>query len=361
MASSNPYKDLVLLKEKIMPLMEEFKEKHQVNIIQKSATTAKEVFLISKMGMEDGLFEIYHNNKGTTTFNPTGKNKAIGEMLASFLASHVAEEKGRINMTLVGYEYEHIQTSVELMLDKKTENGQQVFQYKEIEELHGTRFDICNLISKDTLQVTVYKSKKVVIKGLPLSCYHEFIFQFSILLDVNGLAYVLSRTDENCTQVVEKKTVINNLEAKLEESYQKLPAILRDMLISGASLKTVTFDLPDYSCFLYAELRALEGVLKHILGEFDDIDLDEKNIGEHFDKIAPQKFTLSSEYSSIIGKEDLIRALNAAYSFYNHQRHTLFHVDNVIVTTRILMSFDQVLHLTDDVYNLIKNLYKAMP
>ena len=171
----------------------------------------------------------------------------------------------------------------------------------------------------------------------------------------------MSRTDENCTQVVEKKTVINNLEAKLEESYQKLPAILRDMLISGASLKTVTFDLPDYSCFLYAELRALEGVLKHILGEFDDIDLDEKNIGEHFDKIAPQKFTLSSEYSSIIGKEDLIRALNAAYSFYNHQRHTLFHVDNVIVTTRILMSFDQVLHLTDDVYNLIKNLYKAMP
>ena len=58
MASSNPYKDLVLLKEKIMPLMEEFKEKHQVNIIQKSATTAKEVFLISKMGMEDGLLKI---------------------------------------------------------------------------------------------------------------------------------------------------------------------------------------------------------------------------------------------------------------------------------------------------------------
>lgn len=46
------------------------------------------------------------------------------------------------------------------MLDKKTEDGQQVFQYKETPELHGTRFDICNLISKDTLQVTIYKSKE---------------------------------------------------------------------------------------------------------------------------------------------------------------------------------------------------------
>jgi hypothetical protein len=344
-----------------MPLMEEFKEKHKVSIIRRSSTNSKEVFVISKIGMEDGLFEIYHNNKGTTTLNPTGKNKSIGEMLASFLASHVAEEKGRINMTLVGYEYEHIQPIVELMLDKKTEDGKQVFQYKETKELHGTRFDICNLISKDTLQVTVYNSKKVLIKGLPLSCYQEFIFQFSILLDANGLAHVFSRTDENCTQVVEQKTVINNLEAKLEESYPKLPDILRNMLISSASLKTITFDLPDYSCFLYSELRALEGVLKHILGEFDEIDLDEKKVGEHFDKIGPQKFTLSPKYSAIINDEDLIKALNTAYSFYNHQRHTLFHVDNVIVTTRVLMNFDQVLHLTDDVYNLIKSLYKAMP
>lgn len=341
--------------------MEEFKEKHQVNIIRKSNTNSKEVFVISKMGMEDGLFEIYHNNKGTTTLNPTGKNKSIGDMLASFLASHVAEEKGRINMTLVGYEYKHIQPIIELMLDKKTQDGQQVFQYKETQELHGTRFDISNLISKDTLQVTVYNSKKVLIKGLPLSCYQEFIFQFSILLDANGLAQVFSRTDDNCIQAVEKKTVINNLEAKLEESYQELPDILRNMLISSASLKTITFDLPDYSCFLYSELRALEGVLKDILGKFDDIELDEKKVGKHFDNIGPQKFTLSQKDSSIIGKEDLIKALNAAYSFYHHQRHTLFHVNNVIMTTRVLMSFDQVLHLTDDVYNLIKNLYKAMP
>lgn len=361
MASTNPYKDLVLLKDKLKPLMDQFKQDHQVEIVQKSATPAKEVFTISKMGIEDGIFEIYHNNKGTTTLNPSGKNKEIGTMLASFLASHVAEEKGRINMTLVGYEYEHIQPIVELMLDKKTETEEQVFQFKETKELHGTRFDISNLISKDTLQVTVYNSKKVVIKGLPLSCYHEFIFQFSILLDANGLAYVFSRTDENCTQAVERKTVINNLEAKLEDSYQKLPSILKDMLISGASLKTVTFDLPDYSCFLYAELRALEGVLKHILGEFSEIDLDEKSIGEHFDKIGPQKFTLYSKYSSILKKEELIIALNQAYSFFNHQRHTLFHVDNVIVTTRVLMNFEQVLHLTDDVYRLIKNLYKAMP
>ena len=61
--------------------MEEFKEEHQVTIIRKSNTNSKEVFVISKMGMDDGLFEIYHNNKGTTTLNPTGKNKSIGDML----------------------------------------------------------------------------------------------------------------------------------------------------------------------------------------------------------------------------------------------------------------------------------------
>ncbi|SEO66217.1 type II toxin-antitoxin system RnlA family toxin [Acinetobacter sp. yr461] len=361
MASTNPYKDLVLLKEKLKPLMEEFKEAHQINIILKSTTSAKEVYLLSKVGMEDGLFEIYHTNKGKTTLNATGKNKEIGEKLASFLASHVAEEKGRINMTLTGYEYEHILPIVELMLDKKTESDQQVFEFTKTNEPHAIRFDIVNLIDKDSLQVTVYNSKKVVIKGLPLSCYHEFIFQFSILLDAKGLAYVVSRTDESCIQVIENKTVLNNLEAKLDGTFPRIPKILQDMLISGASLKSVSFNLPDYSCFLYAELRALEGVLKDILGSFDDIDLDEKTIGEHFDKISVQKFTLSAEYCSIINNKLLSDALSDAYSFFNHQRHTLFHVNNIVVTTRILMNFDQVLSLTDEVYSLIKNLYKAMP
>ena len=361
MASKNPYKDLVLLKEKLVPLIEEFEQKHQVKITKKNKTGHKEVFIISKMGMEDGLFEIYHNNKGTTTLNPTGKNKDIGIKLASFLAAHVAEEKGRVSMTLTGYEYKDILPIVQLMLDKKTELGEQVFKFGEIKELHGIRFDIFNLIAKDKLQVTVYNSKKLVIKGLPLSCYSEFIFQFSILLDANGLAYVLSRTDESCTQSVEKITIVNNLEAKLEDSYQKLPDILREMLISGASLKTVSFELSDYSCFLYAELRALEGVLKHILGSFPEIDLDEKNVGEYFNKNKPQEFTLQSKYLPIVKEQALIDALNQAYSFFNHQRHTLFHVDNLIVTTRILMNLEQVLHLTDDVYRLIKNLYKAIP
>lgn len=361
MSSTNPYKNLVLLKEKIAPLMEKFVQQNQIDINKKSATSMKEVYCLSRMGMADGLFEIYHNSNGTTTFNATGKNKDIGNQLASFLAAHVAEEKGRINMTLTGYEYKHLKPIIELMLEKKTSTGDQVFCFTETEEPHGIRFDICNSIDKDKLQVTVYNTKKVVIRGLPLSCYQEFIFQLSILLDAAGLAYVFSRTDESCTQLLEKKTVVNNLKAKLEEAYDKLPTILQNMLISSASLKSVHFDLPDYSCFLYADLRALEGVLKDILGNFEEFDLEENTIGDHFKKTTPQKYTLRPEFSSIIPNEALRLALDNAYSFYNHQRHTLFHVDNTIVTSRILQNFDQVLNLTDDIYILMKNLYKAMP
>ncbi|KGT47306.1 type II toxin-antitoxin system RnlA family toxin [Acinetobacter sp. HR7] len=363
--SNSELKNLLFPKDQLPSLLEAFQQEKGVKITAKQQTQDLEIYTVSHIGVADGLLNIYNNKNGTTTFYPNGKNIALAQQLAFYLKQSCSQEQGRVQMTLDGFEPTDIQSLIDILInDTKNENGESIYSCEVINEKHAIRFKLNNLSHKDSLNITVYYTKKMIINGLPLSCYKEFIFRLSELLDASGLEKVISKTDESAVQFLDERTVKHHLKSKLPNAFDHLPSKLLNMLISSSTLKSVQLNLQDYSLLLFSELRALEGVLKSILQTFPEIDdkIDEEKFtfGQLFDNIAPSRFELNSECKEVISNPNLFLALNSAYSFFNKQRHTLFHIDNFVASSRVITDFNQLLALTDEVYVLIDNLYKNL-
>ena len=106
----------------------------------------------------------------------------------------------------------------------------------------------------------------------------------SAVLNAEGLAKVISKTDENVIQLVEQGVSEGNLASIFDGFYQEIPHAIKNMLISGSTLRSIKVKLPDYTCMLFPDLRALEGLIKHIFF-INDIEHGD-TVGELFDYIS---------------------------------------------------------------------------
>ena len=109
---------------------------------------------------------------------------------------------------------------------------------------------------------------------------------------------------------------------------------------------------------LFPELRALEGMLKHIffINDIEYVD----TVGELFDYISTHNYRLKLEVEAELSPQ-IARALSKAYSFYHKHRHGLFHMEDDVNSSRTITTLDTALGLTDDIYKLIKDMYKSSP
>lgn len=359
--NKSPYKELNFPKEILESSIQDFctPKGIQLNKLAKS-TDKTEYYELIKIGMEKGLFQVFHLNNGKTTFHPkVGQNQILSTELADYLLGKVTFAQGQITSVLVGYQVEDIEPVIELMLDKKHSSGQSFFEFDKKEIVGGFRFSIQNSFYKDRLTVSIYNTGRLVIQGLPLSCHDEFLFQMSAVLNAEGLAKVISKTDENVIQLVEQGVIEGNLASIFDGFYQEIPHAIKNMLISGSTLRSIKVKLPDYTCMLFPDLRALEGLIKHIFF-INDIEHGD-TVGELFDYISSHNYKLKSEVQSQLPNQTISKALVDAYNFYHKHRHGLFHMNNEVNSSRTITTLDTAIGLTDDIYKLIKNMYKSSP
>lgn len=357
----SPFKDLNFPKEKLTESIEKFCNDRGLKCEQISKTDLKEIYEFNKIGIEKARLEIFHLKDGKTTIHPkVGKNHLLSTELAQYLLTKTSEAIGQVSAVLIGYTLEDIEPVIQLMTDKKhSESGANFFKFEKQEIQGGHKFVIQNVIYKDKLTVSIYKTGRLLIQGLPLSCYDELIFQMSTLLDANGLAKVISKTDENVIQLVEQRIIESNLEIIFEDSYKKIPNMIRKLLISGSTLRSIKVKLPDYTCMVFPDLRALEGVIKDV---FLNLDIDyDKNIGELFEYICLHNYTLKSEIEVKIENKQLRDAIVKAYCFYHKHRHSLFHMEDVVNGSRTITTIETAIGIADDIYKLIKEVYKSSP
>lgn len=353
----NRFKSLNFPKAQLFSSISTFCSENNLSYKIASETDKNQMLKITGLGIKDASFTIYHNTDGTTSFShKLGQNQQLSLSLAEYLLTMVTIEQGKVSVVLNGYSIDDICPIIDLMTDKKHPNGDSFFAYERKDVPGGVQFVIENKYFKDKLYISVFKSRKLFIQGLPLSCYDEFVFQMSALLDANGLAQVISKTDDSCIQSIEPRVIENNLQHTFEETYEKIPPIIKNMLISGSSLRAIKVSLPDYSCMVYPDLRALEGVLKNI---FFNEDVEFERVGFLFKEDSVGKYILKSESAQIINNRSLSLALGEAYSFYYIHRHTLFHMEDDVRASRVITNFQTVLDLSEDVYKLIKSIYKA--
>jgi len=226
--------------------------------------------------------------------------------------------------------------------------------------LYSTQYRVISKNYKDQVVITHHHTKNnLQVQGKPLFCYRNISYFLSMLLDQQSLFSVINRTSDEDQLLVREDVAIIHIQNEYKLSYPQMDAIFKDLLVSSYCVKLASPNLPEYSMLLYADLRVLEGVIKQVLADngklTDSIRVD---IGSYFD-CTSSTVTLKEEHENIFDNASIIKALEECYQLYRRQRHSLFHMSDMAVTSRTITALGEVMNLSSDIASKIEELYKS--
>ncbi|WP_341509615.1 type II toxin-antitoxin system RnlA family toxin (plasmid) [Photobacterium damselae subsp. damselae] len=312
--------------------------------------------VVGKVGIEDSMLDIHFNQCGTCTLQyMIGKNRELGKAIADTLYETIhPDEFNTVNLVLIGIYEQDIEPVFEELLEQSEHIE------RSIEEENPSR-KVSKLTSKtyqDSITVTHHKvTHKLQIQGKPLSCYREFVYFLTELLDLSCLDKVLIRQDDSSAEIVRVEMAKQFLDSEFGEVSEKLPQAIRKLLLSSICVKLATPVLPDYSLLLYPELRSLEGAVKDKLTSCG-IEIDGRQLGDFFRYLSPGCYALRCEYSQLVADAAARSKLGNTYSWYHKHRHGLFHMADIVDGSRLLGNFEQLIELSKNAHELIKEMYK---
>lgn len=357
MSDERNYSSLNLNKDVIQPQLEKFNNELSLQTRSYGARPGgKGVrIVIGRAGQDDATVDIYFNQDGTSTIHyKLGRNQNLGLAFADRLYDTInPDEFQSVNMTLKGIDRADIVGIVEVL----GEDGGKTFHIDRKENNGSVQWKINCEEDSDSLTVTHHQNLKLQIQGRPLTCYRKLVYMLTDILDLAGLELVLSRQDDNATVLVRREVAAEYLKTALPHSFQNLPGITMDLLVSGQCVKLAGPSMPEYSMLLFPELRSLEGAIKSKLAGFG-LDPDTHNFGYFFDYTNPG-YELKSSFHGHIADVTVRGELDKAYTFFNKHRHGLFHMDSFEEASRKISTVVQLLSLTTEAYGHIDNLYRT--
>ncbi|MFZ2725382.1 MAG: type II toxin-antitoxin system RnlA family toxin [Methylococcaceae bacterium] len=360
------YKNLNLHREKINYYIDEFVVKHSLTLRSNDfyQNNKKKRVIIGRVGVEDATIDLHMNIDGTTTIQyKLGKNQELGEHLATYLYNTInPDEFISVNYSLSGIYQNDIEPIFDELKLCKDDNGNIEFDLIVQQDVDIRKLvKIQSIEHNDSITVTHFKTtNKLTIQGRPLFVYRRIIYLMAELLNLNGLQTVLSRTEENTATIVRIEVARDYVKNQLCDSFDYLPKIIQSFLVSGCCVKLASPQLPEYSMLLFPDLRALEGVLRTILGEFGMYPESEQyGFGAFFD-VDKGIATFKNDYINNVTIYSTIQPLEMAYTFFRKHRHTLFHMSDFADASRKIDTLEKALSLSKDVYVIINSIYKSI-
>ncbi|AWC81881.1 type II toxin-antitoxin system RnlA family toxin [Serratia marcescens] len=356
MSAERNYTGLNLDQDCIIPITNAFCEEHSLTIRSlgdRPGGSGKRI-IIGGVGIDNAILDVYLNQDGTSTLQwKLGKNQEISRSLADALYETInPDEFQSVNMSIKGVDRDSIQAIIALLPEDDTKT----FIVQESQNSTGSiQWKIQCHEHGDSLTVTHHTTLKLQIQGKPLSCYRKLVYLLAETLDLAGLERVLSRTEENLSVIVRKEVAADYLKKMMPNSYDNLPGLTRDLLVSGQCVKLASPALSEYSMLLFPELRSLEGVLKWKLASFG-FDSDVHDFG-YFFAFANGAYELRSSFHGHITDATLRSHLGNAYTFFHKHRHGLFHMESLTEASRKIGTISQLLTLSETAYNHLDNLY----
>ncbi|RYM59237.1 hypothetical protein BSQ98_21160 [Serratia liquefaciens] len=355
MSEERNYTGLNLDQDCILPITEAFCQKHSLtirNLCDRPGGPGKRI-IIGSVGIDDATLDVYFIQGGASTLMwKLGKNQEISRSLADSLYETInPDEFQSINMVIKGVARDNIQAIIALLPEDDTKT----FEVQESQSSTNIQWKILCHEHGDSLTVTHHTTLKLQIQGKPLSCYRKLVYLLAETLDLAGLERVLSRTEENLSVIVRKEVAADYLKKMMPNSYDNLPGLTRDLLVSGQCVKLASPALSEYSMLLFPELRSLEGALKWKLASFG-FDSDGQDFGYFFDFISGS-YELKSSFHGHITDATLRSHLSDAYTFFHKHRHGLFHMESLTDSSRKIGGISQLLTLSGTAYKHLDNLY----
>ncbi|GAA0469355.1 viroplasmin family protein [Alkalibacillus silvisoli] len=293
----------------------------------------------------------YRTSKGTTTMTPIGKNVE----LSSVLRDRIIEQS---EYTDTGVSKSHT-----FRINKEWANKLVNFLGgledigKDQKSYENPKYQQYNFVSGrgDRLNVNIYETGKVVLQGKPAYLYTEALSFLSYCPEVNINDVVEANNSfyEVYITVTDTRTELHKL---MPNAFENIDDTLIKILSPAVSLKKIKMEIEDYSCYAFPALRALEGYLKYLFG-IEGVEIGH-NYGQQFGHDTKTgAFHLKKHTVQKLKNPKSEVPITEAYNYLNKNRHTLFHSEQLLFTTRILEDKLEADQIVNEVIDLIERTY----
>jgi hypothetical protein len=358
------YQNLTLQQDCIDTYLSEFFSQYTNYLTRDdNVTAAKRTIKFGHVGVDDATVILFFKAKGTTTIQyKTGKNHGLGEVLASFLVDKIdPSDSSTINLSIKGFNAENVQIVLDDLTEMKDTDENLHFNITVHQpNTYSTKYEIVSNKYKDRLNVTHHRTTDVLqVQGRPLFCYKSLSYSLSIMLDQASLLSVISKTSAEDQLLVREEVACSLVKEIYPVSFERMESVYQNLLVSSYCVKLASPRLPEYSMLLFADLRVLEGVIKETLMHYGKYtNSDNLDIG-HFFSCTPTSNSIKNIHLSDFDCSSTISALEDCYLLYRQQRHSLFHMEDLAFTSRVISTLGEVMSLSKDIASKLESLYQS--
>ncbi|QED36708.1 hypothetical protein FK178_02805 [Antarcticibacterium arcticum] len=285
------------------------------------------IYKFTKTGFNPASLNIYYNNDGTTTLQPnTGKNQEWSKDIAGAISENCSVKEFNANSFYlkairiedfnVVLDFLTHDCNAEVLSDTKNTNGRHI-------KLKGAQGDkmVLNHFNNGSFQA----------QGKPRMLFHDTIMILSELLPFKD---IINTQLEYYETNLSSDDIIGELENRLPVAGKYIDDKIKSVISPSLALRKTDLALKDYSVFAFPILRGIEGVMKQLFASKGKL-VTKDGFGELFENNGIS-VTFSQVTKSDIKSKNYEKALCDLYSFYSSHRHSLFHMDGTVSTSRII-------------------------
>jgi hypothetical protein len=308
---------------------------------------------------------LFIQNGTTTIQTKLGKHHDKGEQLALYLKDKlVSDGRKSIAVSVRNIKQDEFELLIEFLQELKNEDSD-VTEISVLQNSEDANKKIIKATSKynDSLTLTHYRTTNtLLIQGKPLYSYSQVSYFLSQYTDLNGFIEIVYKGEEKPnTDVIDESTIEAELKGVLPNAYSSLGEGILTMLRTSYTLKDISIPLPDYSCYVFPALRALEGVMRRFLfNNGYSIEVNNNSFGGIFFRDfrdSSGKFVVTNDFKAQLGNNKICDALEHCYNYFVQQRHTLFHANDFTDSSRFISTKEQANQIIEKVVKTIDTAY----
>jgi hypothetical protein len=312
----------------------------------------------------DVTVEFLFIQNGTTTIHTKiGKHHDKGEQLALYLKDKlVGDSRKSISVSVRNIDQDAFNLLIEFLQELKNEDSD-IAEISVAPNSENQTQKSIRATSKynDSLTLTHYRTTNtLLIQGKPLYGYYQVSYFLAKFTDMNGFLEIVYKGEESPNIVdVDKNRIEAELKALLPNAYSSLGEGILTMLRTSYTLKDISISLPDYSCYVFPALRALEGVIRKLLfNEGYPIEENNNSFSGIFYKDSRMNYLVDNDFKQRISNSKVCDALEHCYNYFVQQRHTLFHANDFTDSSRFISTKEQATQILEKVVKTIDTAYK---
>jgi len=337
------FKDLNLDRTKIDDIINTLQD---CNIECTKRTTSKVIYRIQRNGI-DCILNILYKDKGTTTLFIQGKNIELGQEICQKIEEETLTcELSEINQAIIITD-EHFEELIKVVKENFNNNITE-------KEISGGISYIFQKQKEGRFIFNFYKkSRKLLLQGKTL---HFFSFIVNIL---TNQGYDVLHKILLGSKVVELEESVKLLNEHLPTLAPKLSEPVKNIITPSLQLIKVNMNFPDYSIILFPALKTLEHVIINVLEE-NGINYNSRNGFNMFTLWSPtNSYTIDTNLTQL---GDITKnKLEKCYTFYNKQRHGLFHLGADLTEIRTIETREIALELLFECIELMEDISDDFP